>query len=350
MYQPRRRPPASKKRPPHLPKLLRWLKRFVLASLAFGLILGVWILVGLPSRSAVQALANDIPGETGVMRQREEEAREAGRKPRHLQKTVPLRAISKNLIHAVLSAEDPRFFGHDGIDWDAVKESIETNIEKGEYARGGSTITQQLAKNLFYTTKKSLIRKAREAIVATWMERTLTKQRIIEIYLNVIEWGDGVYGCEAAARRYYGTSCASLSVDQAAGLAAMIPSPRRINPRTNPALHARASRRVLRQMRWAGYLKRDIADMGMEPERDVIDESAPEPNEEDGPPVPSESGTPPPAEGRPAPEEAPPAAEPSATASPTQAPALSYFASFSRASPRSRKMVQSSSGTAPSDL
>jgi hypothetical protein len=123
---------------------------------------------------------------------------------------VPLRAISKNLVHAVLSAEDPNFFGHEGIDWDAVKESIETNIEKGRYARGGSTITQQLAKNLFYTTRKSLIRKAREGIVATWMERDLTKQRIIEIYLNVIEWGDGVYGCEAAARRYYRTSCAAL--------------------------------------------------------------------------------------------------------------------------------------------
>ena len=124
------------------------------------------------------------------MRQRDAEAREAGRKPRRLQKTVPLSAISKNLIHAVLSAEDPNFFGHEGIDWDAVKDSIETNIEKGRYARGGSTITQQLAKNLFYTTNKSLIRKAREAVVATWMERDLSKKRIIEIYLNVIEWGE----------------------------------------------------------------------------------------------------------------------------------------------------------------
>ena len=215
---------------PRLRTLLRWFRRLALAGLVFGLGLAAWIVIGLPSRSAVRALSRDIPDETSVMRQREEEARAAGRKPRRLQKTVPLQAISKNLIHAVLSAEDPHFFGHDGIDWDALKQSIETNIEKRAYARGGSTITQQLAKNLFYTTKKSLIRKAREAIVATWMERDLTKQRIIEIYLNVIEWGDGVYGCEAAARRYYGVSCAALSVDQAAGLAAMIPSPRRINP------------------------------------------------------------------------------------------------------------------------
>ncbi len=196
---------------------------------------------------------------------------------------MPLRSISKNLIHAVLSAEDPNFFGHEGIDWDALKESIETNLEKGRYARGGSTITQQLAKNLFFSTHKSLIRKGREAIVASWMEHDLTKKRIIEIYLNVIEWGDGVYGCEAAARRYYGVSCAALDVDQAAGLAAMIPSPRRINPRTNQGLHARATRRVLRQMRWAGYLKRDIRDMGNEPDKIAPDESEPEPREQDDP-------------------------------------------------------------------
>lgn len=272
------------------------------------LLLGAWILVGLPSRADVRALTRDMPDDTSVMRQRDGEAREAGRKPRRLQKTVPLRSISKNLIQAVLSAEDPNFFGHEGIDWDAVKESIETNIEKGRYARGGSTITQQLAKNLFFTTYKSLIRKAREAIVATWMERDLPKKRIIEIYLNVIEWGDGVYGCEAAASRYYGVSCASLDADQAAGLAAMIPSPRRINPRTNPGLHARATRKVLRQMRWAGYLKRDIRDMGNEPERVIADESEPEPHEQDDPPAssptptqtPSPSPTPTPDRDRPA--------------------------------------------------
>ena len=242
----------------------------------------------------MRELAVSLPEETSVMRQRDAEAREEGRTPRRRQKTVPLSSISKNLIHAVLSAEDPNFFGHEGIDWDAVKDSIETNIEKGRYARGGSTITQQLAKNLFFTTKKSLIRKVREAVVATWLERDLPKKRIIEIYLNVIEWGDGVYGCEAAARRYYGVSCASLNSEQAAGLAAMIPSPRRINPRTNPALHARATRRVLRQMRWAGYLKRDIRDMGRpERERIAVDESGPEPREDERPdPTPPPASTP----------------------------------------------------------
>ena len=269
------------------------------ALLAALLLLGGWILLGLPARSEVRDLARNLPEETSVMRQRDAEAREAGLRPRRLQKTVPIRSISKNLIHAVLSAEDPNFFGHEGIDWDAIKESIETNIEKGRYARGGSTITQQLAKNVYFTTYKSLIRKAREAIVATWMERDLPKKRIIEIYLNVIEWGDGVYGCEAAARRYYGVSCAALDVDQAAGLAAMIPSPRRINPRINPSLHARATRKVLRQMRWAGYLRRDIRDMGKEPEKVIADESGPEPREQDDPPAPSPTPTPTPDGDRP---------------------------------------------------
>jgi monofunctional biosynthetic peptidoglycan transglycosylase len=262
------------------------------ALFALSLLLGAWILAGLPARGEVRELARQAPEETSVMRQRDGEAREAGRKPRRLQRTVPLRSISKNLIHAVLSAEDPNFFGHEGIDWDALKESIETNLERGRYARGGSTITQQLAKNLFFSTRKSLLRKGREAIVASWMEHDLTKKRIIEIYLNVIEWGDGVYGCEAAARRYYGVSCATLDVDQAAGLAAMIPSPRRINPRTNQGLHARATRRVLRQMRWAGYLKRDIRDMGNEPDKIAPDESEPEPREQDDPPPPAEAPTP----------------------------------------------------------
>lgn len=267
------------------------IKRTAQFALLGLLLLGAWVLLGLPSRSAVRDLARMLPAETSVMRQRDGEARDAGRKLRRLQTTVPLRAISKNLIHAVLSAEDPNFFGHEGIDWDAVRESIETNIEKGRYARGGSTITQQLAKNLFFTTHKSLIRKVREAIVVSWMEGDLPKKRIIEIYLNVIEWGDGVYGCEAAARRYYGTSCASLDVDQAAGLAAMIPSPRRINPRINSGLHARATRKVLRQMRWAGYLKRDIRDMGKEPGKIVVSEDGPEPRDEDDP-TPTPSSTP----------------------------------------------------------
>jgi len=248
-----------------LKRFPRWFKRGALGLFVAGALVFGWVLLGLPSRSEVRDLAGRIPAETSVMRQRETEAKAGEGKPRRLQTRVPLRSISRNLIHAVLAAEDPSFFGHAGLDWEAIRESIELNIEKGRFARGGSTITQQLAKNVFFTTHKSLIRKVREAIVTGWMERDLSKERIIELYLNVIEWGDGIYGCEAAARRYYGTACAALSVDQAAGLAAMIPSPLRINPRANPGLHARATRRVLRQMRGTGYLRRQIRGIGAEP-------------------------------------------------------------------------------------
>src|SRR5206468_335698 len=133
---------------------------------------------------------------------------------------VPITRVSRNLIHAVVAAEDPKFFGHEGIDWDAVKESMEKDVRERRFARGGSTITQQLAKNLFFTTHKSVTRKLREMIAARRLEAELKKARILELYVNVIEWGDGVYGCEAAARRYYGKSAAELDEDEAAGLAA----------------------------------------------------------------------------------------------------------------------------------
>ena len=224
-----------------------------------------YVLWGLPPRAEVRALARKSPDRTGVMRQREDEARRAGRRPRHVQQWVSLSRVSRHLIHAVVAAEDPNFFGHEGVDWDAVRESIEADVRKGRLARGGSTITQQLAKNVFFTTDKTLTRKLREVIVARWLESDLTKKRILELYLNVIEWGDGVYGCEAAAQRYFGRSAAEMDEASAAGLAAMIPSPRRINPRVSAARHARAQRRVLWLMAQAGYLGRQANGLGSEP-------------------------------------------------------------------------------------
>ena len=123
---------------------------------------------------------------------------------------MPLGRISRHLVHAVVAAEDQKFFGHEGVDWDAIKESVEEDRKKRRFARGGSTITQQLAKNLFFTTHKSPVRKLRELVVARWLETDLSKARILELYLNVIEWGDGVYGAQAAAQRYYGKSASAL--------------------------------------------------------------------------------------------------------------------------------------------
>ncbi len=259
------------------------LRRGLLLLLAAGLAYAVYVVAGLPSRSEVRALAARNPGRTGVMRQREAEARAAGRRPRLEQIWVPLERISRDLIHAVVAAEDQRFFGHEGVDWEAVRGSIQKDLEKRGFARGGSTISQQLVKNVFFTTEKSLTRKLRELLVVRWLEADVGKPRILELYLNLIEWGDGVYGCEAAARRYYGRSAAELTPEEAAGLVAMIPNPRRINPRVSAARHARAQQRVLWLMARAGYLRRDLGFAGPEPTPEPLDESGPEPTEPEAP-------------------------------------------------------------------
>ncbi len=236
-----------------------------LGSLILLVSLAVWVAAGLPSRSAVAELARKNPGKTRLMLQREAEARARGRRPRTVAIWVPLSQVSRHLIHAVLASEDQNFFGHEGVDWEAIQKSLEKDVAKHRFARGGSTITQQLAKNLYFGTRKTLVRKLRELIVARWLEADLSKARILALYLNLIEWGDGIYGCEAAARHWYHESAADLSPSQAAGLAAMIPSPRRLNPQVSPARHARAARRVLWLMTRAGYLGRDAAGLGAEP-------------------------------------------------------------------------------------
>jgi monofunctional biosynthetic peptidoglycan transglycosylase len=286
------------------------MKRALLISLAVLLTGLLWLAWGLPSRSDIRELARQNPGTTAVMRQREEEAKRASRNPRHAQSWVPLSRVSRHLIHGVVAAEDQKFFGHEGVDWDAVKQSVEANRKAGRFARGGSTITQQLAKNLFFSTRKSLARKARELVAAYWLEQELSKARILELYLNVIEWGDGIYGVEAAARHYYGKTAATLDEREAAGLVAMIPNPRRINPRVNAARHARGTRRVLWLMAHAGYIRRDLGGMGAEP-------PPPEPVEEDEEIVPPEAPTTEPTLAPPDEPPTEPTAEPTATPSPT---------------------------------
>ncbi len=260
----------------------RLLLRLVLVALAGTLGLAIWVWAGLPPRSEVSALARRNPGQTRLMLQRGQEARAGGRKARAVQVWVPLSSVSRHLIHAVLSSEDQPFFGHAGVDWEAIQSSIEKDVEKRRLARGGSTITQQLAKNLYFGTGRTLTRKLRELVVASWLETDLTKARILALYLNVIEWGDGIYGVEAAARHWYGKPASALSPSEAAGLAAMIPNPRRINPRVAPARHERATRRVLWLMAQAGYLGRDVAGLGAEPPAEAVEEDEP-PSEEPGP-------------------------------------------------------------------
>ena len=264
---------------------MRLLGRLLLVGVlgAFALFGYVWM--GLPGRGDVHALAGSNPGTTGVMRQREAEARAAGRSSRRIQSWVPISRMSRHLVHAVLSSEDQKFFGHQGVDWDAIEKAVQEDRKERRFARGGSTITQQLAKNLYFTTHKSLVRKLRELIVARWLEEDLSKRRILELYLNVIEWGDGVYGAEAAAQRYFGKPASALDPDEAAGLAAMIPNPRRINPRVDGGRFARAQRRVVWLMAHAGYLSR--SGLGAEPPPEPVEEDEPAPPETPREPIPS---------------------------------------------------------------
>ncbi|CAG0962478.1 monofunctional glycosyltransferase [Burkholderiales bacterium] len=167
------------------------------------------------------------PRETAFMAQRLAELREKNPKATLRYEWVPYERISGHLKRAVIAAEDAKFLEHDGFDWEGIAKAQEKNVKKGRVVAGGSTITQQLAKNLFLSPSKSYVRKGQEAIISAMMEAMLPKRRILEIYLNVIEWGSGVFGAEAAARHYYKASAAQLSADASARLAAMIPSPRR---------------------------------------------------------------------------------------------------------------------------
>jgi len=189
------------------------------------------------------------PSTTAVQAERRVQAWLRRQPYRKRQRLVPLSGISVELQHAVVMAEDGRFFHHHGIDWKEVDQLVDRDLEEGRLGRGGSTITQQLVKNLFLTTNRSLIRKAVEFTLAPVAERILSKRRILELYLNVIEWGPGIYGAEAAAQNWYGIPASRLNREQAARLAAVIPSPLRRKPeRMN-----QYSADILRRMAQAGW-------------------------------------------------------------------------------------------------
>jgi monofunctional biosynthetic peptidoglycan transglycosylase len=196
----------------------------------------------------VRPLATANPETTAFMELRARQARAAGETPRRVQRWVPYARIAPSLKRAVLIAEDSGFFEHDGVDYDQLRESIEINLERFELSRGASTLTQQLAKNLYLSPSKNPLRKFRELLVARLLEAALAKRRIFEIYLNVIEWGPGIYGAEAAARSYFGGSAASLSAEQAALLAGAIINPRLLNPGAPTRRLLARQRLILRRM------------------------------------------------------------------------------------------------------
>jgi len=218
-----------------------------LAALVFAFF--AYVYLTLPD---VRTLATTNPKTTAFMQLREREAAQQGKPLRHYQIWVPYTRISQSLKRAVLVAEDDAFWQHEGIDMEQLKISIRNDIEKGKAIRGGSTITQQLAKNLYLSPSRDPIRKVRELIIARRLEAELSKARILEIYLNVIEWGDGIWGAEAAARSYFGGSAASLSPEQAALLAGAIINPRVYSPAHPNVRLLRRQRIILSRM--GGYV------------------------------------------------------------------------------------------------
>ena len=208
------------------------LLRVLAATAAIGFAVFAYVYLTLPD---VRVLATTNPASTAWMDMRAREAAANGRPLRRVQRWVAYTRISPNLKRAVLTAEDDAFFEHEGVDLEQLKNAIQEDLEKGRAFRGASTITQQLAKNLYLSPSRDPLRKLRELIITRRLEAALPKARIFEIYLNVIEWGDGIWGAEAAARAYFGTSAASLSREQAALLAGAIINPRRYSPAHPPA-------------------------------------------------------------------------------------------------------------------
>jgi monofunctional biosynthetic peptidoglycan transglycosylase len=223
----------------------RLIGRSLAAAAAAGFGIVIYLYLTLPD---IRPLRSTNPAATAFMDLRAREARAAGKTPRRVQQWIAYRRVSPSLTRAVLVAEDDAFWQHEGVDFEQLQESLETDLARGRFVRGASTITQQLAKNLYLSPSRNPLRKFRELILARRLEAELKKARILEIYLNVIEWGDGVYGAEAAARTYFGASASTLGPAEAALLAGAIINPRLLSPmQPTPRLLAR-QQLILRRM------------------------------------------------------------------------------------------------------
>jgi monofunctional biosynthetic peptidoglycan transglycosylase len=244
--------------------------------------LGVWLLYEVITFPHIWNLRTESPVTTSLIEYRLGEQKAEGREPHKYMIWMPIEQISPNLQRAVLAGEDTRFFEHNGFDWEAIEKAWDEAVKEGEreareeceaaaktrqekkdcapgeddwippmpsFRRGASTITQQLAKNLYLSEERNFLRKGREALYTYFLERYLTKKRILELYLNVIEWGDGIYGAEAAARTYFKKSASDLTREEAAFLSAMIPSPLNVfNPYKNRKRVVRRQRVILKGM------------------------------------------------------------------------------------------------------
>ena len=231
----------------------------------------VWLGYEVLTFPNVAKLRTENPTTSSMIEYRISEAVDEKREPRKYQIWMPIEQISPNLQRAVLAGEDTHFFQHDGFDWDAIQKAWEEAQKEGEkeakaegdydpndwippmpsFKRGASTITQQLAKNLYLSEERNFFRKGREAVITYFLEKDLSKKRILELYLNIIEWGDGIYGAEAASRYYFNKSASALTAQEAAYLSAMIPSPLNVfNPKKNPKRVVRRQKVILRGLNY----------------------------------------------------------------------------------------------------
>lgn len=243
--------------------MFKWIRRILLVLLGG---VAFWLLLEFITFPSISKLRTENPESTSMIDTRIAEAQARGEQPKRVQMWVPLDKISPFLQRAVLAGEDANFATHNGFDFDAIQRAWEAGKKETEkeaqkdgendpgwfpdmsaFKRGGSTISQQLVKNLYLSSERSFIRKAREAAITYFLEKELTKPRILELYLNVIEWGDGIYGAEAAAQFYFNKHASDLTQQEAAFLSAVIPSPLRVfNPKLNPKRVARRQRIILR--------------------------------------------------------------------------------------------------------
>jgi monofunctional glycosyltransferase len=256
-----------------------WIGRLVIILL---LSLGLWGFYEYATLPDPRGLIDRNPETTALIRMRDAAAQSQGKKPRHRQYWVSLGSIAPRAVDAVIASEDASFFIHHGVDIDELKKALDQAWEKGSLGRGASTITQQLAKNLWLSGDRSLLRKVKELVLARHLENALPKKRILELYLNVVEWGNGVYGIEAGSREHFGISASQLSVGQGAVLAAMLPSPRRWTPERHSGALRKRALWIVDRLEMAKRISADEADVARSDVERMLakDGATPEPAEE----------------------------------------------------------------------
>ncbi|MFE8598019.1 monofunctional biosynthetic peptidoglycan transglycosylase [Archangium violaceum] len=255
-----------------------WLGRVLMAVFLVLVVFASYEYASLPS---AEPLLKQNPKLTALMEQRAEEARAAGQKPRRRQNWVGLSSVSRHAIDAVLLSEDASFYLHEGVDTKELENALEDAVRKGKLGRGASTITQQLAKNLWLSTDRSLLRKGKELILTHRLEESLPKNRILTLYMNVVEWGNGVYGIEAGAREHFGVPASVLTPAQGAILASMLPAPRKRSPSSGSRALKKRAHWVIEQMEVVKRLNAEQARVAHAEIDQILDGKQPEESEDE---------------------------------------------------------------------